>query len=458
MNAKTKKIISGAFTVSAGGFIAKILGAVYRIPLTNLLGAEGIGLYQMVFPLYSALLTLSSTGIPGSISKIIAQGEESVYVLNKSKKLFGFIGGCGSALMCVCAYFIAKAQGAPEVGFSYVLLSPSVLIVTIISAYRGYFQGLSDMRPTAISQTIEQLVKLFFGLGFAYFFKDNLTVAVSSCVLAVTISEVVALIYLKQAYKLRGTEENSKTEKAVLSEAYYVNRLENTEITSKKTSRAITNKGLIKIVLPVTISALIIPISRMIDSFLTVNIISRYRTDAKALYGLYSGGVESVIGVPVAVCYGIAVALIPVVGKVFAGRQSLEIKKYAGQCVMLTAGASLLAGLAVSVFSLYVVKVLYYSLSASQQILTAKLISCASPTVFFLSVIQTQNAIFIACDKQRIPPIHLAIGVIVKVIVMLIALPMPKINIFALPISDILCYTVACFLNLVYYLSMSKKF
>ena len=110
-----KTIIQGAIVIAVGGLLSKIIGAFYRVPLTNIIGTEGIGLYQMVFPVYCALLTLSSTGIPTALSKLVAEREESAPAfLIKSLMIFGAIGFIGSAIMFVLGDFFSKLQELPN--------------------------------------------------------------------------------------------------------------------------------------------------------------------------------------------------------------------------------------------------------------------------------------------------------------------------------------------------------
>ena len=106
--------LKGAAWIAAGGFIAKLIGALYRIPLTNLIGGHGLGLYQMVYPAYCLLLTVSATGIPSSISKLTAErlgkGESDRPLLKTALRLFLLIGAAGSVLMAICAPFLAAAR------------------------------------------------------------------------------------------------------------------------------------------------------------------------------------------------------------------------------------------------------------------------------------------------------------------------------------------------------------
>ena len=112
------EFLKGAIWIAFGGFVAKLIGALYRIPLTNLIGGKGLGLYQMVYPVYCLLLTVSATGIPSSIAKLTAEkigkGEDDRQVFGTSMRLFLVIGLCGTALMAIVAPYLARAQGSME--------------------------------------------------------------------------------------------------------------------------------------------------------------------------------------------------------------------------------------------------------------------------------------------------------------------------------------------------------
>ena len=195
-NGKTG-FLKGAAWIALGGFIAKLIGAVYRIPLTNLIGGHGIGLYQLVYPVYCLLLTVSATGIPSSIAKLVAErigkNLSTAPVFKTAMRLFLLIGFFGSIVMAITAPYLSKAQGSQSVTFGYYALAPSVFLVSAISVFRGYFQGKNDMLPTALSEVIEQLVKVALGLIFAYIFRDSVEKAVVFLLLAVSVSELFAL-------------------------------------------------------------------------------------------------------------------------------------------------------------------------------------------------------------------------------------------------------------------------
>ncbi len=423
--------LKGAAIISIGGLLAKILGALYRIPLTNILKPEGMGVYQTVFPVYTVLLTFSSTGIPSALSKIIASGENEKAVLKKALSLFLPLGLLGSLLMAALAYPLSLGQGNGDAFFSYLALAPSVALVSVISCYRGYFQGKKNMLPTALSQTVEQAVKLAVGLPLCYFFALSPRSGGALACLAVTASELSALIYLK-------TKSAKPLSETPASDA------------------AFGFKRLIFTVVPVTLSSLVIPLARVFDSFAVINVLGSYSADATALYGIYTGSVESVVGVPVAVCYGLAVASIPHVASAVAEKNAARTRELIFRAVSLTLLFAALLGGALSLLAVPFTEITYRGLSAADRALTADLLSFSFPCVILLSLHQTSSAVLIAEGKPFAPCIFAAAGVLLKAAIEVLLLKIPEINIFAALISDFFCYLIAVFLDLVYIISINK--
>lgn len=422
-------LLKGALILSLGGIITKIIGVFYRIPLTNFLGGEGIGIYQMVFPLYTILLTFSSTGVPSGISKLIAEGEDRVKVLKSALKIFVIIGAVLFLIMAVFSRNIAVLQGNYKATLPYILISPSVFLVSVICCFRGYFQGLSDMKPTAVSQIIEQAVKLLVGLSFCLVFKNKFK-AVAGATFAVTISEMVALIYFLIIAKNRKVFNGFKSVKTDC-------------------------KIVIKTVIPMAVVTLTIPLIRTIDSFLILNIVGRYTTEATKLYGLYSGAVESIIGVPVSVCHALSVTSIPIISSLKSKGENYTAKTY--QAVLITFIVATLTATLTFMLSPLAVRILYPSLTENEALITVKMLKLSSLSIVGLSVMQTLNACINAVGKFKITILSGGLSAVLKIAFSIFFLKNPSINVFGAILSDIICYFVACFINLSYIIYSNKK-
>ncbi len=428
-----KKIINGALLLGGGAFIAKILGAIYRVPLTNLLGGEGLGLYQMVFPVYCVLLDFSGAGVPNALSKIIAEyraPDKERYagrILKNSIKFFALFGGLFTLLTMVFAKYLSAWQGNGNAFLGYLFLAPAIILVSLISCYRGYFQGLMNMKHTAISQILEQVVKLIAGLLLIKAFLPNVPLAVGGATLGVAISEAFALIYLYAVYKRR-------------------NRILSLNFPKEESNFLIDLKKVIYYTVPIMLIGIFVPLSQIADSFLIVNLLSEYRKDATVLYGLFSGAANTVINLPVSVCYGLSVVAVPFISGAKDKAEKLKNQKFT---LRFTFFSSFIFALCVYFFSNFAVGVLFGGLGETEKAITVKLIKLLSVNVLFLSLLQTQNSVLIGLGKAYLPLIGAGVGLAVRIILCVILLKVPELNIYAGGISSIACYFTAVLINFI---------
>ena len=427
----SKKLLKkGALILGVSAIISKILGAVYRIPLVRIIGGDGVGIYQLVFPVYALLLEFSGCAFPTAISKLIAEikgenvEEKSIALFRSALSLCLFLGATATVVMIALARPLAILQGDERAYIAYLFLAPSIFLVSLLSCYRGYFQGKMNMKPTAISQVIEQSVKLGFGLFFAFIFMPNVPLSAGGATLAVTISEAVALIYVyvkfKRGVKMPSTLPMVSRQKGMI-------------------------KTLLKFALPITFTGLILPLSQFIDSFLIVNIIGGYRNDATALFGLLTGTAMTIINLPVAVCYGISTSAIPSVSR----EKGESRKKNVNGSMLLTLIVSVISAVLVYLFSPLIVKILFGNLPNGQSSLTVSLIKTLAPSVVFLSLTQTLNGCLIGMGKTYLPMVGLIAGVVVKTILNVTLLNNPALNVFGGAIALNACYFVACLVNFI---------
>ena len=438
---KKKSFYSGAILLGLGAFISKALGALYRIPLTNILGGKGLGIYQMVFPVYALLLDFSGAGVPGAISRIIASldGKDKEQVaydyLRSSIRLLFFFGLICSVIMFVFSKPIATLQGESQAFLSYISLAPAVFLVSIISCYRGYFQGFMNMIPTATSQITEQVIKLILGLTFASLFVYDLKKAVAGATLAITISEVVALIVLYVIF-------------------YYRKKRLKLNLVYNLASFNQQAKTIIKTTIPITLIGVLLPFSQVIDSFLTVNILGAYRDDAIALYGLLGGAVMTVINLPVSICYGLATVAIPTVS---ASKSNEEENKNSVKVIACTIITALPCVIACFFGANIIVNILFRNLSQYEKDIVVKLLKIVSPCILTLSVLQSANAVLIGKGKLYTPVISLGIGVVIKAVLSVIFLKIPSLNIYGSGMALNACYFIVCLINLVLIFSKRVK-
>ncbi len=443
--------LKGAAIIALGGFVAKIIGALYRIPLTNLIGSHGIGLYQMVYPVYCLLLTLSATGIPSSLAFLTAErlgkNQSDTPLFQKAMRLFLLIGGVGAILMCALAPLLSAAQGCQEVTAGYFALAPSVFLVSAISVFRGYFQGRNQMLPTALSEIVEQGVKVGFGLLFAYLFRANIARAVVFLLLAVSFSELAALAFTAYFYR-RARRENAD---------------ENAE-NAPRLGVKVSARSILRLSIPVSLNATLIPLSGLLDSVLAVRLLGKYATDAVALYGLFAGGAVTIVNLPVSVCYGLAAASIPSVAEAKAKTESGEwtgkksrVRQKIAFALIMTALIAAPAALGLYCFAQPLVRVVFRSLASEEAAVLVRLVKISSVSALTLSLVQTASACLTAQGKPKFAALAMLVGIVAKTGTYALLLRNAEISVFGLAHATNLCYLIAFSLDLIYNIIVSKK-
>lgn len=203
---KKNNLLTSALVLSIGGLVAKILGALYRIPLTNIVGSYGMGLYQLVFPPYILFLTLAQAGVPVALSKLIAE-KHQLGLENQGRKVFSMsfvfllaTGLASAVAMCLLANFIANAQGNGETATAFLVVAPALVFVPVTNVLKGYFQGNMNMTPCSVTTVVEQIVKLAVGLFCAVKFMPNVHKAVLGAVFAITVSEFCSMAIMSVVY------------------------------------------------------------------------------------------------------------------------------------------------------------------------------------------------------------------------------------------------------------------
>ena len=441
---KTGGFASGAFVLMLFGLISKVVGAVYRIPLTSIVGAEGMGLYQMVFPLYTLMLTISSSGIPSSISKLISENiaKNNYKQANRILKVSFLLLVCFSVLctliVVVFAGVFAKFQGNYGAKICYYGLAPAIVLVGLISGFRGYFQGFQCMTPSAISGFIEQIIKMAFGLLFAgYLIKKGVSYGVLGALIGVSISELVALLYLFLSYIIKRKKQNRMF-------------LQNQgEILSIKS----TAKQILSLSLFVTLGGLIMPLTMLIDSLVVINILKGQgysESFATSLFGLQTGTVGSIINMPVVLSLSVATAVLPCVSARLSKGDKEGVVQASNKAVLLTIIFALPSAVGCFTFAEQIIRLLYgKSLTFEQIKIATNLLEIASVGVFYLALLQVSTGLLQGIGKFKIPLLSLAFAGVIKVILNLTVIRISSVGILGAEVSTVTCYLVALIINLI---------
>jgi stage V sporulation protein B len=444
---KKSKFLKGALVLAIAGILCRVLGVIFRIPLTNIVGNFGMGLYQMVFPLYALLLIVSSAGVPVAISKMIARKDADIKkILINALILLGAIGLVFSALFAVFSHPIAAMQGNKDVGIIYIAIAPSVFLVCLISAFRGYFQGLQNMIPTAVSQLIEQGVKMAVGITLALILIDSGVVwAVFGAILAVTVSELIALVYL------------------IIH--YFVGKKKQVIAREEKQSRKLFDKKIMKEIikqsLPITAMASIFPLILVFDSMVIINLLKVAGSNAKEatqLFGIQSGAVHTLINLPAVIGVALATAVVPAISKLLKLGQQKEMRTHAGLAVKLSVLVSIFFVVFYLFFAHRIIDLLYHDAFSDNEEhfkIASNLLKIESAMILLMGISMVFSAMLQAADRSKLPLIALGIGGGVKVIFELIFIT-TKMGIYAVSISNVLCFAIAAVLNTIFALRTFK--
>ena len=431
---KHAHVLKNVAVISLGAFVAKGIGALYRIPLTGMLGGYGMGLYQMAYPLFCVLLTFSSAGIPSALSRMVAReaavGRDGSAITKVALRLFALLGLAGSALMVIFAPAMSGLQGDGNLTACYFALAPSVFLVAVIAVLRGYFQGKDQMAPTALSEIIEQVFKAAVGLFFALRHQDDPPRAVAGALAAVTLSELAAVFYLWNRYR---AEPRKK--------CLFV--------------RQPSSMGVLFSVFPVMAAAALLPLSQMADSILIVRLLSRHTQRAVSLYGLFAGGAASLVGLPACICYGLVAATVPAVSSRFAHGDKEGGRERAMYSLLLTLAFCLPCAAGLFFLARPAVNILYSSLSAADKNTLVSLIRLSSVSAATLAGIDTLSACLTGMGRAKYAARSMLVAVLVKFLLQWLLVP-TALSIFGAAIAANACYLVAFFLDLFYTVKKDK--
>lgn len=420
-----QNFLLGALIISAGGFISKILGAVYRIPLTAALGGEGMGIYQMVYPLYCILLTVSASGIPTGIARLVSSGkgegaEKSAFML------YGTIGVIGTVVMFMLARPLALIQGEPAITFCCQLLCPSVFFVSVLSVVRGYFQGRENMYPTAVTEVSEQAVKVALGCALAYMFRDNMPLAVASTLFAVTLSEAIATLLAVIWYL-------GKRRKKPLYKTYSLNY-----------------GSILRFTIPLTFTAIALPVSQLLESIVAVRLLRGITDNATALYGVYSGCAVTIINLPVSITYGLAAASVPQISPLAESGNIKAAKNKAYKSLLITLAISLPSALFLFFAAPLASRFIFSSLADAEKEILTKLIKIMAVNAVTLSLVQTSSACLTSLGKPVKSTVTQWVTGLMRVGLTALLLKFTPLSIVGAAISANCCYFVATLLNFWY--------
>jgi len=431
--------VSGASSLFFANVLSKIFGAIYRLPLSNLLGAEGMGLYQMAFPIYSFLLTFITSGVSVALTRKIsclrASGsEEQVYKQYKIARNFTlFISLISFVILIFFSYPISYIQGNTNAIYGYFAIAIGFIFASMLGVFRGYYQGFGNMKHTAISQVLEQAIKLFLGLIFAYIFVSiSVVFGVFGALLGVSLSEVFSFLY----FKILNRKKIVKTQVKITKQDY---------------------KDFFKQVVPISMSYIMLPLASLIDSFVVINILksSGFVTSfATSLYGLETGMIIPLINIPNVLISAIAIASMPYL--CFRHAKNENIKDDVSNIFRIVFIFILPCCVGMFLLSNSIISILYPNLNLELSIIATNLLKFSVFEMFFICFLGISNSILQSIGNVKFPAVSIFTGVIVRLLLTLVFVSNQSLNIYGLAIASTFGYCVSVFLNVLHIKKCTK--
>lgn len=444
---KTKKQVSfmkNVLMLMIAQVLIKILGFLYRLVIINIegFGDIGNGYYATGYQIYSLLLTLSSVGIPTVISKLVSErvaiGDHkgAHRIFRTALKTFTTIGVVMSLGLFLGADFIAKnIINVEGVRYTLMVLAPAIMFVAAGAVMRGYFAGLGTMKPTSITQTLEQFLNCLLTITFVYctIGKDTAIMAAAGN-LSSTIAILIAFIYIVIFYR--------KQRKEILEDC----KNQTVEMETKTTKQIL--KIIFAVSIPMTIGSLVAELNATIDTLTVSNCIQT------AFQGIIQGGkealelkamqlsgmvskIETIVRLPLAINAAFCTALVPAIAASLARKDRETAVKRLSFSFFLTIIIILPCAVGLVVLAEPILKTIYPNYSEG-----ASILAITSISMTFVALSYVINGGLYGLGKTYVPAIALAVGAGVKTILNIILVSNPKINILGSPISSAICQAI----------------
>jgi len=428
--------LKGAFVLTGAGILVKLIGALNRIPLYSILGDEGMGLYQMAYPIYTILLTVSSSGLNVAISKVVAErwalGKrvQAADAFRVALALMAVLGLASTLILYFSADWIADNMAHdPRAAISIRALSPALFTVAVLSAFRGWFQGIEKMEVPALTQVVEQVGRLVTMLFLAnMLLPRGLEVAAAGATLGASVGAFVAAMWALAAY-FRGP-------RPWLNER---RRVEASDFWSDTTKRIIT------IAAPISLASAIFGITEIVDLAIVpgrLQSIGLETQEATRQFGRLAAGAFPLLNLPTLFTSALQMALVPSISAAMALGDRDAVRRRVMKALSLTLALAVPAAIGLYVLAEPIPTLLY------SQPEVAPILRTLTPAVVFLALQQVTAGVLHGLGRLRAPLVNLAWAVGIKAVVTYVLVGTPSLGILGAGIATSVHFGIAGLLNL----------
>jgi len=433
---KKQSFLGGAAVLAFGIAACKVIGAVFKIPLLNLLGEAGSADFSNAYNIYATLLLISTAGLPVALSKMVSEANSlgrpaaARQAFRVSLIAFLTLGVLSFALMWWGNGFLAGMLNNPRAAAGIRALAPAVVCVGCLSAFRGFAQGSFRMTPTAVSQIIESLFKLFLGLALAMLLLRAgypEYIAAAGAITGVTVGTIVSLVYMSVDFARHRTPIDQ-------SELLAPNR----EVLQR----------LLAIAIPITLSSSMVSVVTLIDTSLVQgqlqDALGLTLNESRHLYGNYSACMN-LYNLPSSLMVALTASVVPTLSATLARRDAKRAAGIVGSSLRITALLAFPMGFGLWSISEPIFALLYPSFDAA---LGGRLLATLSFASIFTCLMLVTNSILQSYGRVHVPIFTMLLGGVVKIILNYNLVAIPEINIEGSPIGTLTCFALISVLNL----------
>ena len=445
MNTKpntTKKVFfSGVLLLTLSTILVKVVGLLYKIPMLSYLGSEGMGYFHSAYEIYAVFCIIATAGLPVALSVLIsaalAEGREreAERIWQVSLTLFVIIGLLGSIVMWAFARPICRWIRSEDALGCIISIAPTLFFVCVSSAIRGYFQGYQKMMPTAVSQLLEALGKLIFGLLFAHIALSrgaSVPVLAAAAGWGVTAGTVLSTLYL--AFERLRFRKKS------------IDRVDN-DVPRRGHS---VEKKLLRIALPITLGSFLISLTKVVDMSMILRrlqAIGYTSAEANEAYGSYTTLAISVFALLPTLLNSIALPLVPILSSAIAGGDRVTEHKMIELSYRINAIIAIPASIGITLFAKPILSLLFGGQMQAVET-AAPLLSLLGISVFLSCMITATNSILHAYREVKKPIYSTLAGVVIKGVTAYILIGIPAIGLWGAPISSFFCNATIVMMNM----------
>ena len=460
---KKQTFLQGTAVLAMATILVKLMGFLFKVPLNNIIGDDGFGYFNTAYDVYNVLLMISTTGLPVAMSRMISQAQtlgnhaQIRRIYKTALYVFLTIGILGSLGMLVfCRQLSVMVTTNDNSWAAIAALAPCVLLICLVSAYRGFFQGQSNMTPTSVSQIFEAVARLIVGLGLAWLVMKltgeaavraqgivlapgesassygDITLAAGGAILGVTIGSLISVIYLH--HKFRQSNQ-------ILSMAG-----------GEAKSNRSTMKELLAIAVPITLGSAGLQIINLFDTMIYMRRLTgalawteKVADSAKGIYNFC----QTVFALPCSFIPTITIAVIPAITASLTKKDLREAKGTSESAVRTMALIAMPCAAGLFVMAEPIIRLLCASYTEDKIQLATPMLAILGLAVIFNSLVLLLNAIMQAHGDVITPVINMLIGGIVKIIVNYILVGQPALNIIGAPIGTLICYIAITAMDLI---------